>query len=337
MLGSAVIVGIGVKEHLVAGGDSSPDDVVRDYLAAVLDRDVERALEFTSPKYHGDLQVDDTFLNSDAIDTDWQIVELETFDVAGALPVVHATIEAFDGTVATGRYQMIKRDQTWRIIDPFVLVSYPGTDLEIVAVDGQQVTVDPGAEQVQYALFPGRHRLQQVTSELVESPGSDHLVVNGLLEAGKRDAESPGLTAAGAELLQQQVDQYIDQCAAEARLAKVGCPFGADTFHEPPGADYGYSDIVNIQWTVKRYPVVTGAWSPEGFAVGEAEPGVVELSGVVEDGGGERDVTIQCHTNSAPLRFLIDEGQITVYDKYSGPPGELEQQYTPQVWTTCPG
>lgn len=290
----AVLVGAIVSTRFPA----SPESVVADFFAAVLDRDVDAALAFVEPD-HAPYGAAAAFLHPEAMDDSWRVME-----IAGPLGRHGRTYRVTIGderSHATTRLRIRHSEQLgWRVQRPLVEVEFPAATVTHWQVNDR--VVDPSAlhasdpvaaASATYYLFPGRYAFFGGVADAAEAPAEPVLL---LPEEEPHRAEPPPLAVpdqARAEA-QEYVDQWLDDCVEYRVEHPPFCPFGVNQL--VPDEDYAAQlssqeaslaarrSFHTVSWRVAEYPTVevleptNPAARPWGLAVTAAEPGVIELT-----------------------------------------------------------
>lgn len=323
---TAVIAGVTAVVVLAAAGllvwqamRPGPDDVARQFFAAVRQRDVDKALSLvrTSDRPSGE---EARFLTRDAIADGWRVTEVELdarFDEGDRTADVKAWV-LMGEIVEEGTFRLVDTDDGWRMDDPFVTYTPDRSPLWYITVNDATVaseTFDPWALQQPYQLFPGVYRFGRATSDLVHTTADRVTMLPGLYRRG--DSPEIAATAKALPAVQQVVDAHIDDCAKRTTTTNSGCPFGIDLFDEELSLGDTYvTAIADVRWKVLRYPTVALKPHPLGHFVitADKQPGVVQLTATGLDWEGRRiPFTTQCAVTEVPLvAGLTTDGAMSV-------------------------
>lgn len=280
----------------VANGEPAPVEVVRDYLEALRDRDVDRAESLVAEAYA--LEADRSWLTAEAMSSDWEIESVEL--KSATQTTVHAVIRSGD-TRAEGAFVLEDSDDDLLIANPYMYVSVTSplfSSLEINGVRGDVAAADGAAVSV--ALYPGSYSLFESVPELTGEDDLSLLALPGS-DLGAYSLDSFGLdsimtdTLTGSDAIEARLNEelaaWLDTCAESPDLAPAGCPFSA-------AYDYGiaydgrteFASVSELDWAVETYPKVR---FNRDLHLEVVEPGWITLNGkgtaVFEDGEGTLD------------------------------------------------
>jgi hypothetical protein len=235
--------------------EPEPVALVRDYLEAVRDGDVDRAESFVSPD--SAVEADRSWLTAEAVSSDWSI---ESVELKSATETTVHVVLSSGGTRAEGAFRLEGMDGDLRILDPYMYLSVTGplfSSVEINGVRGEVAAVDGASVSV--ALYPGFYSLFASVPELSGAvPGSDadYGVSNAIdLQAVMTEP----LT--GSDALEARINEdlaaILDACAESPDIAPAGCPFSADFLG---GTVYDgiteFRTVSELDWAVETYPRV---------------------------------------------------------------------------------
>ncbi|HEY1176604.1 MAG TPA: hypothetical protein VGF17_10640, partial [Phytomonospora sp.] len=149
---------------VVAVNRTAPEEVVEDYLARLLARDAEGALEYADQlAFFADTPAD--LLVTEAMADDWKVTRVvrrhnEDDDPAS----VDVTITAADGTSREGRFDLVDGDRGWRILNPLVKLRTAELPADFVEFNGVTTTAED------FWLFPGAYRAYPSLAGVVTAP-----------------------------------------------------------------------------------------------------------------------------------------------------------------------
>lgn len=288
-----------------------PDEVVRQFLTALQQRQVGKALSLVkaTDRPSGEAA---RFLVADAVSTDWRIARLEMRnrpDWGDRSAYVEVWLASGHRAV-DGQFRLSRTGEGWQVVDPFITFRLPVTPLWYFDVNGMKVpneVNDRSAVQPQYALFPGVYRFYQDTSDLVDVTSEPVTLL-----PGGRASSFPEITvtatAEAVPLVQQAVNAHIDGCAKRTTTENVGCPFGIDLYddsvrvRDAAGGETYVRQIADVRWRVLRYPTIALQTVLDAFTITASTTGLVELSGT---GIGEDQrripVTARCVVDGSAL------------------------------------
>lgn len=292
--GSAVAVVAGIVVYAVWPRADGPADVVRNYLAAIRAKDVDRALSVAgATRPDGAAGV---LLTPAAIGDDWRA------DVGGtdrfgddATAEVDVNLTAAPGVpdVWPGgdrwalRLALTERDGRWRIDQPLAELHFMTVPVRYLEVNGVRVDRS-GADKdggPSYLAFPGMYTLYRdpgdlatvAPSRIVAWPGSGPTRV---------PAATVTVTGRGTAAFQQTVNAMVDHCVAVAAQPGGDCRFSnGDGLYRLRDSVADIHDVKTAAWTLRRYPVVNlpgtlvAAPDETPLLAGQvAVPGEVELT-----------------------------------------------------------
>jgi hypothetical protein len=288
-----------------------PADVVEDYFAAIISKDVDAALalvdRFGTGVSHGD---DAVFLDPRAIADGWRLesaVERHRDDEAGEA-TVRVTLASRYG-VATGDVLVANHDGPWRLYRPLVAIEVPPSPLAFFAVNGMTVPLVNGWQAKRFYLFPGLYEFYPQLPAGLTGAGMEPVMAFPTVDShdqlrsnlryqqvapGRLSASGPVLAAA-----EQQVADLLDECAEFSTLEPYECPFLTDGEIDTPDGQR-LSDLTDLDWTITEYPAVSlvddrAGPAQAGFRVVIDGAGSVELAGTGTSTEGETmTFTVQC-------------------------------------------
>lgn len=309
-VGAAVLTLALVVSLLVWLRPDGPEDVVRAYLTAILDREVDEALRIAKAERPSGGA--GSLLTATAISDGWAIGTTTAQNVSDDRAEVMVSLidtgggPAVDSPGYPGTFQLENSDDGWRITNPFVAVSFGPSPLWYVELGGvrtpREQPTSPGDPGPTYQVFPGIYRNSAAHSDLVTvtperihvPPGSDRLRHNRTLV----------VTEQGNRAFQRASDAFLDECLAAQAKPDQTCVF--DVARGRYDTRYGYiliSDVRTSSWTLVRRPAVNlpGPWaySADNQMVFDGQvtiPGELRLTatGLTLDGGRRVSFTMAC-------------------------------------------
>lgn len=318
-----VIAVIAVWVAVSTANSRDPEETVEAFLTAIVEKDVEGALELVTRYGYGVPYGESArFLTPGAIADDWWVVSVSEVDREyRSTARVKAVLAGPDGT-AEGVFVVEEDDEEWLMSDPFVQVRFPASPLSYLQVNDEVVPRPTGTHGYEYYdLFPGTYRFYQSVPEVVDAAETGAVMAFPLEDADSRDilppALSPGEDAVAG--LRKAVRERIDDCAGFATGAPYGdCPFATDGEIDTPDGKR-VNELHGLTWTVTTYPVAEMTddrtiESGPGFALRAAEPGAVTLSGSGSDTEGRpTSFTVTCDIGLTGLMATVGvDGAVTL-------------------------
>ncbi|WP_100447189.1 hypothetical protein [Glycomyces xiaoerkulensis] len=265
-----------------AGGRTTAEETVLEFLNAARDGEADRALELAGAE-----SWDEPLLDPEALDGRWEIgtVSQVTFRDDGREAVVYAEIETRDGNRVGDRFT-VDLDGP----DPTVTDGIPGIDAggvhQGVAFNGME---EPDGELSDLRLLPGRYEIGRATWWPFETSEDTALVLGDQIKLGSlRQLDylpSAGLltlSEEGREAVEAAVRDFLDACL---ETAQGSCPFVL-----PEGERLTRSG----PWEIASYPSfgdrVTGIQFGR-FELSTRYPGEIRVD-VADEAAGT--VTIAC-------------------------------------------
>ncbi|MGH3713679.1 MAG: hypothetical protein ACRDT4_09510 [Micromonosporaceae bacterium] len=300
-----LVVGAWLALALVWGGfavlrSDVPERVVRDYLTAVREQRVDRALKLVEV----DSDTDRTLLEAKAISREWRIVSVLRTDSNNLQTFVDAMIEGPDGK-ATGTFELMQDDGVWRIQNPFVELTLAGP-LAYLELNGARYPWSKINNGESLALFPGFYRFYGSTRDLLSvTPSSSTLVPEWGRILPARVIEGKATRAATRDT-QRAVEAYLTECAKSTERSPLNCPFGLDASFVRMRDGY-YFDVEDVRWKVTRQPeVYLEAYGP-GFMLIDRDLATVQLSAMATDEADRRRrITLTCPIEVNYLGMTLD-------------------------------
>ena len=266
------------------------------FFAAILERDVERALSYVGRIGQGVPYGEAAaFLHPDAIADGWDVLEVgEADESPGGETSVR--VEIGDGQDReVGLMELTDYGGEWNLVDPFVTVAITLSPFTYLQVNDRVVTREPylgdlpSSFVTEYKLLPGRYQFFGDLAGTDPGRESTQLLLPRFRHGGSVPVAPPLLspTPAMEAALQQEINELLDDCAEFAVPQPPGCPFATDLFLGY--GDDGYvENIHDIEWTVVEYPVVRlvdveGEDRRFGLSVEIEDPGLVQLSATAWD------------------------------------------------------
>ncbi|MGH8882543.1 MAG: hypothetical protein ACRD0P_35220, partial [Stackebrandtia sp.] len=155
---------------------ATPEEVVRDYLEAVRDKDVKRSLEIAGADESD--TAGSPLLTADALSSGWRIDSVvEISPASGAQPAeVLAFISDKHGDNTSGTFTVQDTDDGWRIQNPFADVN-AADQTAVSYLDLNGVTAPlPDADDGGARVFPGSYRLYSGNRSLLSADNERVLV-----------------------------------------------------------------------------------------------------------------------------------------------------------------
>jgi hypothetical protein len=290
-----------------------PADVVEDYFAAIVAKDVDAALALVDRDGTGvPIGAQAVFLDPGAIADGWRLesaVEEFRDDEEGAARV-EVMLASRHGS-ATGELLLVtSEDRPWRLYSPLVPVEVPASPLAFFQANGLTVPLDAVRPQ-QFWLFPGLYEFYPQLPPGVTGPDLEPVMAFPTVASHRPTARDPRprrvapgrLSATGPVLaaVEQQLAGLLDECADFSTPEPHGCPFATDGEIDTPDG-HRVRDPEQLDWRVTGYPSVSlvddrpddGLQQP-GFWVVAETSGAVELTGSGIDTDGRRvSFTVEC-------------------------------------------
>ncbi|HEX6683873.1 MAG TPA: hypothetical protein VF062_13810 [Candidatus Limnocylindrales bacterium] len=169
-------------------------------------------------------------------------------------------------------HTLVRRSWRWLMAcDGTTRIQVKGHFKSTVAING--VALRPGIDDA--ALLPGWYEVGLAGDPLLEAKPVAAFV--GGLYGGPVEL-SLGVKPEVRSEIEAHVRKYVDDCAASAELAPVGCPFSASA----EGA------VRRITWSITSYPMMAYKIDDDSVGLtmwfGTARPGRAEVAGVYADG-----------------------------------------------------
>ena len=296
---AALVVAAVMFTATPAAGSASPDTVVRTYLTAIHNGDVERALSIA-----GGAPGDESGRFATEVgEQDWRVAALDTrWSDSGSVAEVSVTIDNTD-TTGSGVFRLVRGAHGWHITNPFVRVRFGASPLGFAQLGSSTVDVAPVAEQWDHLLLPGRHDFYTSLPDTVDVTMAPRLLLPGNGTVTIRP-DGVTLTEQGEDMARQAVESFVDECAERAdRPVVSGCPFSAAN-----GLRAWVDDAASdepVTWRVVDRPTVSFVSEPDAsIAVVDDEVGRVDVSGT------RRSFRVECQIQARwlTLTALADGG-----------------------------
>lgn len=292
--------------------------VVTEFLEAVHDGDIEKALSLTDTT---DPAV--AFLRPEALDSRWSIVTVAqveyepTDDEDRFVSHVYAEIEAYEGTRVGFRY-LVGVENGRAVIDYGLFGTEVYTALDHLDVNGVSVPVDPDLGATTILLLPGLYEFYPDLPSTMEFDEESRVLALGdqYLPLGESRADTwlpvpwPQVSPEGEAVIDAALQDHFDACAANPSLAD--CPFAfpedsSGTVTIAPGA----------VWEIAAYPQIQTEWwwfEPyQGFGLTTAVPGEARVRVQITEDGEERTATVGCPIWVDGLFAFLDfEGGVAI-------------------------
>lgn len=260
----AGFVGI-VTIAIVTETSDDPESVVSDYFAAILDGDIDAALNFVD-SYPTDAS--SRYLAPEAIGDDWRVTTVEDAGEGEYEEdrVVRVELGGPDG-VASGELLVTEdEDLGWRISNPVTTVQVATSPLAYVQVNGYtpkpQATGPDGSGfglTVAVDLLPGLYSFYEDIPGVVEVAGSKTyaaLPLDATDDYPDTDVYTPGKVVAGDKTIdsaRKQLKELLEECVTATVAQPSDCPFGAGRFVNTPDGEH-VEELTDLSWTLERMP-----------------------------------------------------------------------------------
>lgn len=342
---------VGVLIAVVAGWAGAaaalreePVDVVEDYFAALVTKDVDGALALVDQFGTGiPIGGEAAFLDPRAIADGWRLesaVERHRDDEAGEARVA-VTLASRQGT-ATGELLVTRNDGPWRLFSPLVLVEVSASPLAFFQANGLTVPVERVAQS--FWLFPGLYEFYSSLPAGVSGPEPEPVMAFPTVTSSRQIGSdvrprqvAPGrLSAAGPvqAAVEQELADLLDECAGFSTATPYGCPFATDgEIDTPDGQRVRYPE--QLDWRVTSHSRVSlvddrpaDGVRPPGFRVEVESAGTLELTGTGTNTDDQRvSFTVDCGVQPDWLGFramVTADGQVELFTTAdpSAPPAE---------------
>lgn len=269
-----------------AGRENSPERVVTEFLDAIRDRDIDRALGMMSIHSHNDFG---TYFVPDAIGGDWSFEGVHEVDSNGTSTDVYVTF-VFDGVTGSGTLEVREDEQGLYIENPIVNAPFQSAPLNYIRIN--DLVVESPSSPLGIPLLPGVYDLNGSGERVAVFPGT---------EISEEQTTPPIDLDDYTEAAQAAVNTALDGCRTAADMTLSGiCPFGQYAVAWPEPFEF---DVADVEWTVTDYPVLglePGDSGYSGFSAATEESGTVRVTGTVliQDGDTEsrvrRNFTVDC-------------------------------------------
>ena len=328
-----------VLVSLIQSARAEPDTValVRDYLEAIKERDVGKALRIARvDRPEGEAG---RFLVPEALDEDWTIVRVtETFDSASSgYAEVTVVLAGKDRKGHEFRVKVLTENGGLRIEEPLVTRRFTMTPLLYVEVGEVRIPFRKGADaaSVEYRLLPGFYRFYQGPQSLISVKSAQEPVLPGDGGVYRELAGSSSFTVtpAGQRAVSLAYNAFVDQCAKARGRPDPTCPFGFDSVGYVRTRDGTVLDPEAISWKVTKYPTIVALPGGSGLELVDRERGAVELHGIgrVQEDRPKRRFAIPCDTISYSLQATVGmDGKISII-----PAGRRLGRQSPPIRETC--
>lgn len=275
---------------IVTAAEPTPEDVVAEYLETLQAGDVPAALKHASQAVDY-REASRGLLVPEAMDRDWDAEVLRVQDQRADFATVDVSITAEDGTSRNGRFELEHSDHDggWSIRNPLVQLSVsalPASYAEFnqAVTEDERVWLFPGA----YEPYPGLSGRAVLSSPVyVAAPATP----DDLGESTRQMSFAPLIEVLDdfETELDEQVRDWIDQCAASTDPSPTDCPFSSADMSGTVRTEDGQYRVEEVQWEPIEYPTLRLDQELEHFALYTAASGQVRLSGEGEriDGDGE--------------------------------------------------
>jgi hypothetical protein len=321
--GVAVVLTVWIA--VAAASREEPVDVVEEFFAAIVDKDVDRALALVDRSGDGvPIGPEAAFLDPRAIADGWDLVsatERRRDDDDQA--TVTVTLAGPDGTAEGDLLVERDYDGPWRMYSPLVLVEFPASPLSYVQVNDLSVPAAAGpGSPARFWLFPGPYRFYPDLPGVVSGPDAEPVVAFPAHESRYGDPRTKPYTVAagalsatelGVSAVTEQIAALVDDCVEFTTPVPYHCPFATDGEIDTTDG-LRIREPEDLQWRISQYPVVSLAdnraeQQPVGLQVVTETAGIVTLTGSGVDSDGDAvTFTVECGIELTGLTVTIDAG-----------------------------
>jgi hypothetical protein len=277
-VGAVVVLAVGsvVAVNAVKAG---PDQLVREYVQALVDGDAEKALGILDPDIPNEERVLLTNEVFRAAGNRVEGFEVLSSKVSGESAVVH--VELRQGGRKHEQAFSLRKNQPELLDDNWTFGSTPlqrvavTADAAVKSLSINGVTVPTGQENenafstyFSVPAFPGSYSVGLPEDEKYLAAAKQEVLV--AVGSAPQAAEDAKLTVTASEHLQaetsRQVDAALAACAKSTEMDPQGCPFSG----------FAFGDIRNVKWSITSEPDYTmqrsfdGTWRLSGATPGEA-------------------------------------------------------------------
>lgn len=277
-VGAVVVLAVGsvVAVNAVKAG---PDQLVREYVQALVDGDAEKALGILDPDIPNEERVLLTNEVFRAAGNRVEGFEVLSSKVSGESAVVH--VELRQGGRKHEQAFSLRKNQPELLDDNWTFGSTPlqrvavTADAAVKSLSINGVTVPTGQENenafstyFSVPAFPGSYSVGLPEDEKYLAAAKQEVLV--AVGSAPQAAEDAKLTVTASEHLQsetsRQVDAALAACAKSTEMDPPGCPFSG----------FAFGDVRNVKWSITSEPDYTmqrsfdGTWRLSGATPGEA-------------------------------------------------------------------
>jgi len=302
-----VVVAASLVAWIVGRQKDDPVEVVEDFFAAIVDRDLDAALGYIDPSGGGVPYGEEAaFLHPDAIGDGWRLLDAKLLD---GLP---ASVEVTIGDSASDTTGVVElRDDNaegvWKMVHPFATVEPPTTAFTYFAANGRRIdwhdlyrNTAPSRIDNRWALLPGRYSFYDGASTMDLAPGAEVSV----------PAPTVTLTPEALATVQSATEAKLRDCATFAVAQPDNCPFGARAVLVGDNDDAALLAIRDVLWEFVEPPVLTvggelAANAPLGLTVTVTDPGMIRLSATGDNAAGEVRFTAECAVDARFIRVSL--------------------------------
>ncbi|HIV58566.1 MAG TPA: hypothetical protein H9902_11500 [Candidatus Stackebrandtia faecavium] len=290
----------------------TPVSVVRNYLEAIRDKDVDAAMSYVSNRPTGARA---QFLTPEALSDEWTINSVKDDEFTEGMVVAEMSAKTGKETLS-----LTTRDTPNGLVieNPFVEVSFAGLPYDYAEVNG---LVAPART---YVLFPGAYTFYESaddTFDRSEEPQlltideyDDDSISDDSMESGRTPPTKWKVTDTAVKKAQDALESKLDECAERFKVLQPhACPFGTQGV---VSGDDGLESPSDLQWTVKEYPRINlkSQTSPvfesstRQATVVVEDSGVIQLRGKGYDRYGKQvDFSIDCEVNLEGYTVTADQ------------------------------
>ncbi|THV41438.1 hypothetical protein [Glycomyces buryatensis] len=299
-------------------------DVVREYLEAILDRDVEGALAYTNARTRDDLDTgsgealsnaslysgaqdfdadQSRLLHPDAISTGWEILDIgEPTEGPGSYigfntPIITDSLETVEvvigheGGTARFTFALATLYDRLTIVNGLVAVPFSPSPNLFVQTGDRLVEFDDADALPVLAMFPGVYEFTVpggTAGPVAIAPGEGG---NSPIQTALPQVPDEQLPAA-----EEALRALIDDCVTSDHASHHACPFGTEGEFTAGGQTYGLWG--GVRWTLEKYPTfeLDFSYGAEGWYLQPefTDPGRLTVSETDSTDEGEVLVTAEC-------------------------------------------
>jgi hypothetical protein len=264
----AFILAVSLPVLAVRWAFYGPDDSVRNYFAALADRDANAAWDYVADESARPSTTDAAVLrHTDYTPPTKFRLGAVTIDGKNAQAQVHYEVggTAHDETLTLNRLGGPDHPyQRWHIANALQPLPGVASVLPLVELAGFPVLIADQTGGLQ--AFPGSYVMRLPDSPLIEADPVTVRTGEGSSSANL----APRLRSTAWQKIEEQIKTYLDGCVRRAEAAPSGCPFSYDSYYS----------LTSIAWRITQYPTYRYEVNPdESVSIVTTQPGVVEATG----------------------------------------------------------